>query len=55
MILNKISNDMKISKDKKVLFDVTIINITNILKSKQMFRKYVRFAYWQTYVLAVYW
>ena len=37
MILNKISNDMKISKDKKVLFDVTIINITNILKSKQMF------------------
>ena len=31
MILNKIS------KDKKVLFDVTIINITNILKSKQMF------------------
>ena len=45
MILNKISNDMKISKDKKVLFDVTIINITNILKSKQMFRKYVRFAY----------
>ena len=39
MILNKISNDMKISKDKKVLFDVTIINITNILKSKQMFVK----------------
>ena len=38
MILNKISNDMKISKDKKVLFDVTIINITNILKSKQMFK-----------------
>lgn len=37
MILNKISNDMKISKDKKVLFDVIIINITNILKSKQMF------------------
>lgn len=37
MILNKISNDMKISKDKKVLFDVTIINITNILKKKQMF------------------
>lgn len=37
MILNKISNDMKISKDKKVLFDVTIINITNMLKSKQMF------------------
>ena len=37
MILNKISNDMKISKDKKVLFDVTIINITNILKSKQTF------------------
>lgn len=37
MILNKISNDMKISKDKKVLFDVTIINITSILKSKQMF------------------
>ena len=37
MILNKISNDMKISKDKKVLFDVTIINITNILKSKRMF------------------
>lgn len=37
MILNKISNDMKISKDKKVLFDVTIINITNILKSKQAF------------------
>ena len=37
MILNKISNDMKISKDKKVLFDVTIKNITNILKSKQMF------------------
>lgn len=37
MILNKISNDMKISKDKKVLFDVTIINITNILKNKQMF------------------
>lgn len=37
MILNKISNDMKISKDKKVLFDVSIINITNILKSKQMF------------------
>ena len=37
MILNKISNDMKISKDKKVLFDVTIINITNILKDKQMF------------------
>ena len=28
---------MKISKDKKVLFDVTIINITNILKNKQMF------------------
>ena len=38
MILNKISNDMKISKDKKVLFDVTIINITNILKNKQMFK-----------------
>jgi len=37
MILNKISNDMKISKNKKVLFDVTIINITNILKNKQMF------------------
>ena len=37
MILNKISNDMKISKDKKVLFDVTIVNITNILKNKQMF------------------
>lgn len=37
MILNKISNDMKISKDKKVLFDVTIINITNILKNKQTF------------------
>lgn len=37
MILNKISNDMKISKDKKVLFDVTIINITNILKNKQIF------------------
>ena len=37
MIINKISNDMKISKDKKVLFDVTIINITNILKNKQMF------------------
>lgn len=37
MILNKISNDMKISKDKKVLFDVTIINITNILKNKRMF------------------
>ena len=37
MILNKISNDMKISRDKKVLFDVTIINITNILKNKQMF------------------
>ena len=37
MILNKISNDMKISKDKKVLFDVTIINIINILKNKQMF------------------
>lgn len=37
MILNKISNDIKISKDKKVLFDVTIINITNILKNKQMF------------------
>ena len=37
MILNKISNDMKISKDKKVLFDVTIINITNILKNKQKF------------------
>ena len=37
MILNKISNDMKISKDKKVLFDVTIINIANILKNKQMF------------------
>ncbi len=37
MILNKISNDMKISKEKKVLFDVTIINITNILKNKQMF------------------
>lgn len=37
MILNKISNDMKISKDKKVLFDVTIINITNTLKNKQMF------------------
>ena len=37
MILNKISNDMKRSKDKKVLFDVTIINITNILKNKQMF------------------
>ena len=37
MILNKISNDMKISKDKKVLFDVTIINITNLLKNKQMF------------------
>ena len=37
MILNKISNDMKISKDKKVLFDVSIINITNILKNKQMF------------------
>lgn len=37
MILNKISNDMKISKDKKVLFDVTIINITNVLKNKQMF------------------
>lgn len=37
MILNKISNDMKISKDKKVLFDVTIINITNILKNKHMF------------------
>lgn len=37
MILNKISNDMKISKDKKVLFDVTIINITNMLKNKQMF------------------
>ena len=28
---------MKISKDKKVLFDVTIINITNILKNKQTF------------------
>ena len=41
MILNKISNDMKISKDKKVLFDVTIINITNILKSKQMFENNV--------------
>lgn len=37
MILNKISNDMKISKDKKVLFDVTIINITNVLKNKQTF------------------
>lgn len=37
MILNKISNDMKISKDKKVLFDVSIINITNMLKNKQMF------------------
>lgn len=37
MILNKISNDMKISKDKKVLFDVTIINITNILKNEQVF------------------
>lgn len=37
MILNKIANDMKISKDKKVLFDVTIINITNILKNKQTF------------------
>ena len=37
MILNKISNNMKISKDKKVLFDVTIINITNMLKNKQMF------------------
>lgn len=37
MFLNKISNDMKISKDKKVLFDVTIINITNILKNKQTF------------------
>ena len=37
IILNKISNDMKISKDKKVLFDVTIINITNILKNKQTF------------------
>lgn len=42
MILNKISNDMKISKDKKVLFDVTIINITNVLKSKQMFENNVR-------------
>ena len=41
MILNKISNDMKISKDKKVLFDVTIINITNALKSKQMFENNV--------------
>ena len=41
MILNKISNDMKISKDKKVLFDVTIINITNILKNKQMFENNV--------------
>lgn len=41
MILNKISNDMKISKDKKVLFDVTIINITNILKNKQMFENVV--------------
>mgnify|MGYP004586620309 FL=1 len=41
MILNKISNDMKISKDKKVLFDVTIINITNILKNKQMFENTV--------------
>ena len=41
MILNKISNDMKISKDKKVLFDVTIINITNILKSKQTFENNV--------------
>ena len=41
MILNKISNDMKISKDKKVLFDVTIINITNILKNKQMFENKV--------------
>ena len=41
MILNKISNDMKISKDKKVLFDVTIINITNILKSKQMFIEFL--------------
>ena len=41
MILNKISNDMKISKDKKVLFDVTIINITNTLKSKQMFENNV--------------
>ena len=37
MILNKISNDMKISKDKKVLFDVTIINITNMLKNEQVF------------------
>ena len=42
MILNKISNDMKISKDKKVLFDVTIINITNILKSKQTFENSAR-------------
>ena len=41
MILNKISNDMKISKDKKVLFDVTIINITNILKNKQTFENNV--------------
>ena len=41
MILNKISNDMKISKDKKVLFDVTIINITNILKSKRLFENNV--------------
>ena len=41
MILNKISNDMKISKDKKVLFDVTIINITNASKSKQMFENNV--------------
>ena len=42
MILNKISNDMKISKDKKVLFDVTIINITNVLKNKQTFENNAR-------------
>lgn len=36
MLLNKMSNDMKISKDKRILFDVSIINIINLVNKKQI-------------------
>lgn len=36
MLLNKMSNDIKISKDKRILFDVSIINIINLVNKKQI-------------------
>ncbi len=41
MIINKSIDDMKLSNDKRIIFDVTIINIINKLNNKQMFNKNV--------------